>query len=209
LKNPLGSIKTILQVQLESPEMPDSLKSETQMVLTEITRLSGKLSQLLQFSRPAVLGDTNDGCDVSEIVSQVTQVLSPEFERKGIALRVSSNGNLPVAASKESINDILSNLVVNALEAAHSSGRVIVLSTRQHSSALIEVEDDGKGIAPELREKVLQPFFTTKTQGTGLGLAIVAKRVAEANGTLELESPITEGRGTRFAVRLPLREEAK
>jgi signal transduction histidine kinase len=209
LKNPLGSIKTILQVQLESPEMPDSLKSETQMVLAEISRLSGKLSQLLQFSRPAVLGDTNNGCDVCEIVTGVTQVLGPEFERKGLALRVSCNGNLPVAASKESVNDILSNLVVNALEAASANGRVLVAATRRNQNALIQVEDDGQGIPPELFEKVLQPFFTTKTQGTGLGLAIVAKRVSEAKGTLELESPITERRGTRFSVRLPLREEGK
>ena len=209
LKNPLGSIKTILQVQLESPEMPDSLKSETQMVLSEISRLSGKLSQLLQFSRPAVLGDTHNGCDVSEIATEVTQVLSPEFKRKGIALRISCNGNLPVAASKESVSDIFSNLVVNALEAASANGRVLVAATQKNQNALIQVEDDGKGIAPELREKVLQPFFTTKTQGTGLGLTIVAKRVAEASGNLELESPIADGRGTRVSIWLPLREEGK
>jgi len=52
--------------------------------------------------------------------------------------------------------------------------------------ALICLEDDGKGIPAELQEKVMQPFFTTKTQGTGLGLAIVARRVSEAGGTLEL-----------------------
>src|SRR5258705_12914609 len=55
LKNPLGSIKTILQVQMESAEMPESLKAETRMVLGEVSRLSNKLRQLLQFSRPAVL----------------------------------------------------------------------------------------------------------------------------------------------------------
>jgi two-component system, sensor histidine kinase FlrB len=58
-----------------------------------------------------------------------------------------------------------------------------------------------------LHEKVMQPFFTTKTQGTGLGLAIVARRVSEAGGTLELESPVADGRGTRFSVWLPLRED--
>src|SRR5258705_8264075 len=57
LKNPLGSIKTILQVQIENPEMPESLKAETRMVLDEISRLSNKLGQLLQFSRPTLLGD--------------------------------------------------------------------------------------------------------------------------------------------------------
>ena len=208
LKNPLGSIKTILQVQLESPEMPDSLKAETQMVLAEISRLSGKLSQLLQFSRPAVLGDATASCDVSEIVKEVTQVLGHEFGGKGIVLEVSCNGSLQVAAAKEAVNDIVSNLVVNALEAS-VRGSVRITATRQGQKAVIQVEDDGKGIPSELREKVLQPFFTTKTQGTGLGLAIVAKRVAEANGGLELESPVADGQGTRFLIWLPLREEGR
>ena len=206
LKNPLGSIKTILQVQLENPEMPDSLKSETQMVLAEISRLSNKLAQLLQFSRPALLGDAGSPCDAAEVAKEVTKVLRHEAERKGIRIEVSSNGNLPVAVGRESLNDILSNLIVNALEAAPANGSVSVSVTQDQERAVIRVEDDGKGIPADLREKVLQPFFTTKTQGTGLGLAIVSKRVAEASGTLELESPIAAGRGTRFCVRLPLRE---
>jgi len=205
LKNPLGSIKTILQVQLENPQMPDSLKSETQMVLAEVSRLSNKLAQLLQFSRPAVLGDAASGCDVAEVVKEVTEVLRHEAERKAIQLEVACNGSLPVAAAREALSDILSNLIVNALEAAPSNGKVSVVARQEKKRALIRIEDDGKGIPPDLCEKVLQPFFTTKTQGTGLGLAIVAKRVAEANGTLQLESPITDGRGTRFSVWLSLR----
>jgi signal transduction histidine kinase len=209
LKNPLGSIKTILQVQLESPEMPDSLKSETQMVLAEISRLSNKLAQLLQFSRPAVLGETVHGCDAAVVVKEVTEVLRHEAERKGIHLEVSSNGSLQVAAGREAVSDILSNLVVNALEAAPANGKISLTVIQEKTRALIRVEDNGEGIPADLREKVLQPFFTTKTQGTGLGLAIVAKRVAEANGTLELQSPIADRRGTRVSVCLPLREEGK
>jgi signal transduction histidine kinase len=209
LKNPLGSIKTILQVQLENPEMPDSLKSETQMVLAEISRLSNKLGQLLQFSRPAILGETAGVCDLAEVLKEVTEVLRHEAERKGTHLEILSNGNVPVAVGREAVSDITSNLVVNAIEAASPNGNVRVLIAQENGKAYLRVEDNGKGIPADLRDKVMQPFFTTKTQGTGLGLAIVAKRVAEANGTLELESPTTEGRGTRFSVRLPLREEGK
>src|SRR5437016_3111903 len=72
LKNPLGSIKTILQVQLENPELPDSMRAETKMVLDEIGRLSGKLNQLLQFSRPAVRGESAIGsCDARVVVEEV------------------------------------------------------------------------------------------------------------------------------------------
>ena len=209
LKNPLGSIKTILQVQLENPEMPEALKSETRMVLAEISRLSNKLAQLLQFSRPAVLGEANSSCDAAQVVRQVTEVFRHEAERKGVRLTISSNGKLPVVAGKEALNDILSNLIVNALEAAAENGRVGVAVIEERQRALISVEDDGKGIPPDLREKVLQPFFTTKTQGTGLGLAIVSKRVAEASGTLEIESPLASGHGTRFSVRLPVDKDEK
>jgi signal transduction histidine kinase len=207
LKNPLGSIKTILQVQLESPEMPEALKAETRMVLGEISRLSNKLGQLLQFSRPTVLGDSDADFTLDEVVNEVGAVMRPEAERKGITLEVAAEKGLHAAASREAVSDIVSNLVVNGLEAASGGGRVMVSLAQSDGQGLICVQDDGKGIPVELREKVMQPFFTTKTQGTGLGLAIVARRVSEAAGKLELESPAANGHGTRFSVWLPLREE--
>jgi len=209
LKNPLGSIKTILQVQMESPEMPETLKAETRMVLGEISRLSNKLGQLLQFSRPTVLGESSAAYAVDDVVYEVSAVMRPEAERKGIALAVAVESGLRVTAGREAVSDIVSNLVVNGLEAAVAGGCVKVSLARSDGQALICVADDGKGIPAELREKVMQPFFTTKTQGTGLGLAIVARRVSEAGGKLELTSPVTDGCGTKFSVWLPLREDQR
>jgi len=209
LKNPLGSIKTILQVQMESPDMPESLKAETRMVLGEVSRLSNKLGQLLQFSRPAVLGEIPGPVAVDEVIREVSAVMRPEAERQGIHLEVSARGALKVNASREAVSDIVSNLIVNAMEASGYGGRVQVCAERMDGNALIRVQDDGKGIAAELREKVMQPFFTTKTQGTGLGLAIVARRVSEAGGRIELESPIADGCGTKFSVWLPVQEETR
>jgi len=206
LKNPLGSIKTILQVQMESAEMPESLKAETRMVLGEVSRLSNKLGQLLQFSRPAVLGGAAALCDVGEIVNEVSEVMKHEAERKGIEFRVTVQEVLGVTASREAVSDIVSNLVVNGLEASGYGGEVRVKAEALNGSAVISVQDGGKGIPVELREKVMQPFFTTKTQGTGLGLAIVARRVGEAGGRMELESPVADGRGTKFLVWLPLKK---
>ncbi len=210
LKNPLGSMKTILQVQLENPELPESIRGETKMVLEEIGRLSGKLNQLLQFSRPAVRGGSVVGsCDARVVIEEVAGVLSHEAERRGVklALRVSGE-NYRVAASAEALNDVVSNLLVNALEATNRGGHVSVSAAAGEGACLLMVEDDGPGIPATLREKILQPFFTTKSQGTGLGLAIVARRVAEFGGKVDWESPVKDGRGTRFQVTLP-REEAR
>ena len=211
LKNPLGSMKTILQVQLENPDLPDSSRGETKMVLDEIGRLSTKLNQLLQFSRPAVRGGTGTGsCDAAVVVEEVAGVLSHEAERRGLRLQTNiSGGNARVAISAEALNDIVSNLVVNALEATPRGGHVIVGVAREGGNLCVLVEDDGPGIPSTLQEKILQPFFTTKSQGTGLGLAIVARRVVEFGGKVDWESPVKNGHGTRFKVTLPSEERKK
>jgi len=211
LKNPLGSMKTILQVQLENPDMPESMRAETKMILAEIGRLSAKLNQLLQFSRPAVLGDGKPAkCNATEVAREVVGVLRPEAQRKGVVLEHQPEATaLNVAINTEALNDILTNLVVNALDAAPRGGHVHVGVSRKGSNGLVAVEDDGAGVPSELRDKIIQPFFTTKTQGTGLGLAIVARRAADADGKLEFESPVKNGRGTRFLVWLPLGEETR
>jgi len=210
LKNPLGSIKTILQVQLENPELPQSMRGETKMVLDEISRLSAKLNQLLQFSRPAVRGGEAPAvCDAPSVLRDVLGVLRPEADRRRVTLCLAeAQAKIPVLASAEALNDIVSNLVVNALEASSAGNTVVVAAQKLDGTCFLTVEDDGPGIPEAAREKILQPFFTTKSQGTGLGLAIVVRRVAESDGKLAWRSPLHDGHGTRFEISLPLPEEA-
>lgn len=209
LKNPLGSIKTILQVQLEEPELPERLRGETRLVMEEVSRLSAKLNQLLQFSRPAVRADQSAAvCDACAVGQEAAGVLRHEAESRGIRLETEwPETPLKVAASREALRDMLSNLLVNAIEAVQNGGRVRLRIAREAGSAVLSVEDDGPGIPPEMSSRIVQPFFTTKAQGTGLGLAIVSRRVAESGGRLDWESSVRGGRGTRFQVTLPLGQE--
>jgi signal transduction histidine kinase len=211
LKNPLGSIKTILQLQMENPELPESIRGETKMLLEEISRLSGKLNQLLQFCRPAIRGGVvAASCDARALAEEVSGVLRHEAERRGVVLEVELEADgTKLAASAEAMSEILSNLVVNALEATPRGGHVKAIGRENGDGFLFSVEDDGPGVPESAREKILQPFFTTKTQGTGLGLAIVARRVAEFGGQLDWESPVKDGKGTRFEVTMPMKEEKK
>ena len=181
------------------------------MVLEEISRLSAKLNQLLQFSRPAVRSNEVPGIsDAVSVLREVVVVLRPEAERRGIALHFEATAaSIPVSTSSEALNDILSNIIVNAAEAASSGGVIETTVGAVNGNCLITIEDDGPGIPPAAKDKILQPFFTTKSQGTGLGLAIVAKRVSEFSGKVEFESPINAGRGTRFQISLPLAEKAQ
>ena len=209
LKNPLGSIKTILQVQMESAELPAALRQETQMVLDEINRLSAKLNQLLQFSRPGVpAGSSRERCSLAQAVESVVNVLRHEAENREVALELSpAEAEMWVAASAEVANDILSNLVLNAIEATPSGGHVRIAMQATEGDSQVIVEDDGPGIPPALREKVLQPFFTTKPRGTGLGLAIVQRRLEELGGTIEWWSPKKDGIGTKFKITLPVAKD--
>jgi signal transduction histidine kinase len=211
LKNPLGSIKTILQVEMENPEMPVSLRRETQMVLDEINRLSAKLNQLLQFSRPgACSSKKGDRCNVASVTANVIEVLRHEAEPSGVALEFAQrNGECQVAASGEALNDILSNVVLNAIEAVGRGGKVRLSLHCAGPSCTVMVEDDGPGIPAALKEKILTPFFTTKVRGTGLGLAIVTRRLEEIGGELQIDSPIQGQRGSRFRVMLPLAPKEK
>jgi len=210
LKNPLGSIKTILQVQLENPELPESLRGEAKIVLSEVRRLSAKLNQLLQFSRPTILsGQSGATCDARAVLREVTQVLQHEADRRQVRFDVQARGEaIDVRMGTEAVHDVLSNLILNALEATPRGGSVLVQMTAADGMCGISIDDDGCGIPSELQQKILEPFFTTKTQGTGLGLSIVARRVAEAGGQLEFFSPRANGRGTRCVLRLKRKESS-
>jgi two-component system sensor histidine kinase FlrB len=109
-----------------------------------------------------------------------------------------------VEGGEEAANDIVSNLVVNALEASAPGGLVRVSVDHKSSvsnGAQLIVEDDGPGIPLDMKDKIFQPFFTTRPGGTGLGLAIVARRAEEIGGAAECLSPITGHAGARFVVR--------
>jgi signal transduction histidine kinase len=205
LKNPLGSIKTILQVQMESAELPANFRRETQMVLEEINRLSTRLNQLLQYSRPGARAGGTQRCELGRVAETVTNVLRHAAEKRRISLELlRGNGEMRAAVGEEAANDILSNVVLNAIEAVADGGRVRVSLEYGEKVGTVSVTDDGPGISAADQERVLQPFFTTKARGTGLGLAIVDRRLQESGGKLEIESPVSERRGTRIRLMFPL-----
>jgi signal transduction histidine kinase len=207
LRNPLSSMKTVLQVQLENPEMPVDMRRDCSLVVGEIDRMSAKLTQLLRFAKPSVNGQR---VALNALAKQTAELFRHDAERRNVRLEFEQPAEgICVFASEDALSELLSNLIVNAIEAQPNGGRVRVALARQAENVEISVEDDGPGISAELRSKIFQPFFTTKATGTGLGLSIVARRVAEMGGTLACESPVHEGGGTRFRLRLPLTERGE
>ena len=202
LRNPLGAMKTVLQVQLENPDLPADLRHDCTLVLGEIERMSAKLTQLLHFAKPSPNGRR---ANAAETARQVAALFRADAERRRVRLELEvPAGDAAAHASEEALNEILSNLIVNAIEAQPEGGSVRVRLAGRGKHLDIFVEDDGPGISPDARAKIFQPFFTTKATGTGLGLTIVARRVSEMGGTIACESPIAQDRGTRIHVSLPI-----
>jgi signal transduction histidine kinase len=196
VKNPLSSMKTLVQLLEEDASLPERVRQDCRMVVAEINRLNHNISQLLRYAKPA--RDTDRSVDLAAVVGRVSALAKAEAERRNVRLEVEAQNPCPVEGGEEAANDIVSNLVVNALEASSAGDTVRICVSRNPATITrieLSVEDEGKGIPTELKEKVFQPFFTTRPGGTGLGLSIVTRRLEEIGGSVECLSP---SNGTGF-----------
>ncbi len=205
LRNPLSAMKTVLQVQLEDPDLPVNVRRDSTLVVNEIDRMSAKLTQLLRYAKPSVGGQR---VAAVALANQTAVLFRHDADSRNVRFEFERpTHEIYALASEEALNEILSNLIVNALEAQTGGGRVRLSLSRYEGKLEIVVEDGGPGISAELRVKIFQPYFTTKPTGTGLGLSIVARRVEEIGGTISCESPVRNGKGTRFRLMLPTVED--
>ena len=198
VKNPLSSIKSIVQVMREEEE-EGPRSQDLRLIVGEVDRLSRTVTQLLSFSRPA-MADAQV-VSLAELADATARLLEADATAAGVALgaRVDANREVPGAVAS-AIREVLINLALNAIQAAPPGGRVDVTLSATDTGVRLEVEDTGPGIPEGLVNKVREPFFTTKLRGTGLGLAIVDRRLAEVGGRLRLESPLGPNGGTRASV---------
>lgn len=205
VKNPLSSIKSIVQVMREE-SAAEPFDRDLKLIVNEIDRLNRTVSQLLSFSRPSRAESRS--VPLSELLDQTVAFARAEANDRGVSLAVESNGEVVLAGGEAgALREALSNLVLNGVQAC-DPGCTVTITARSGPGLTLEVTDDGAGIPEASQGKVFEPFYSTKSRGTGLGLAIVQRRIVELGGTLELTSPLASGRGTRFRLTLP-RESLK
>ena len=204
VKNPLSAIKSIAQVMREDENVKREYERDLSLIVGETDRLSRSVTQLLSFARtsPAAVSPSR----AADLVRAVVELFRAEAAGRGVRVecRAQVGGDLEGPAAS-ALRDALSNLLINAIQATPLGGTVAVEAEAKDDALLVAVTDSGPGVAPDLRERIWEPFFTTKQRGTGLGLAIVRKRMEEAGGSAQLASA-REGEGARFELRVPLRE---
>ncbi len=213
IRNPLNAAALQLAVlQRRIQRLPARAQSDLVEPLTvvrdEIRRLDHILEDFLQFARPREF--VRHPVDVVAILTRVFDLLGGEAERRGIRLERDLDDVPPVAGDEERLRQVLVNLGLNAIEAVRDGGLVSVSchvapADPEEPDAGPEVEilvdDDGAGIAPESRDRIFEPFYTTKAKGSGLGLSIVHAIVTQHGGRIRVED--SPRGGARFALRLP------
>lgn len=202
IKNPLSSIKSIAQVMSEDEDLSRAYARDLSLIVGETDRLSRSVTQLLSFARTQGPGELP--CRIEELINSVTELLRPESEARGVSVQraIETNEELSGIAAA-AVRDSVSNLLLNAIQATPEGGRIKVEARLLNGQALIAIDDGGSGVAPEIKQRIWEPFFTTKQRGTGLGLAIVRKRMEEAGGSARLAAT-PNGEGARFELRVPI-----
>jgi len=209
IRNPMTSINMRLFSLNRTLELSPTQREDFAVISDEMRHLDNIISNFLEFSRPPRL--KMQQINISDIVGGALQLLEKRLERNGIKVERQASQSLPtIEADPELLKEVFVNLIVNACDAMDKGGWLTITeeeAVAEHLGRviLIRLSDTGPGIPESIRDKILEPFFSSKEEGTGLGLSIASRIMEEHGGQLELHSE--EGKGTTFSVILPIREE--
>ena len=199
IRNPLGGIEIYAGLIADDLPDDDSRKQHIQKVIGEVRQLNLVISEFLDFARPAPVSP--EPTPVLRLTEDAAFLLAPEMEKAGVAYHQEVEEELEVDVDPEQVKRALFNLMKNAVQAMRQGGDLWVRAERENGQVIIEVEDNGPGIARPEQERLFEPFYTTKEKGSGLGLAIVHQAAEKNKGWVRVRSQ--EGEGTRFSLVLP------
>lgn len=200
VKNPLAGLRGALQVigkRLPSGGPDAAIVGE---MVARIDALNRMVQDLLLFARPRQ--PRLAPVQAAALVREAAEFIKIDPALKHTSITVDDGGDPMVSADVDLLKLVFFNVLLNAAQAARNRGGVRVrIHDPEDGMCRITIADDGPGIAPEIRDRIFQPFFTTRHRGTGLGLPIAKRAVELHGGELSIESP--KGGGTTVTVRLP------
>jgi len=207
IRNPLSSIKALATFFAGQFASGSEGREAADVMTQEVDRLNRAITELLEFARPTDLKPQRT--DMRLLIERSLQLVRQDAADRDIQIETHIDDALcPVWIDPDRFSQCLLNLYLNAIQAMDKGGTLGV-RCRSNSARQLEiaVSDTGQGIAPADRQRIFNPYFTTKPKGTGLGLAIVHKIVEAHEGRLQVES--TAGKGSRFTLCLPCRSKEK
>ncbi len=220
IKNPLAGIKAMAQTLQEDLPAGGDGRVYLERIVRQVNRLDGLLKTFFDFARPRP--PQRRLHRIQDILQEVFTLVDKRLEEGNIEWQCNIDDNTPpVFVDFHQMQQVILNLIINAIDAMEQGGRLYVEVEPYRGAAAhfiaaeneperrfveIAISDTGTGIAQENLETIFDPFFTTKSQGTGLGLSIVYRIIAAHHGEISVSSQV--GEGTTFRVLLPMEEEA-
>ena len=209
LKNPLASVKglaalierNLASADRDRPSSPDKARERVQVLRREVDRMQGILDEFLNFSRPLVPLDQRE-VDLRELADRVVELHEGMAREREVDLRI--EGRAPLRCDPRKIEQILINLLQNALEVAPARSTIELAIAIASDDAMIAVRDAGPGLTPELRDRVFEAGVTGSAEGSGLGLTIARSIARQHGGELELRNRADTERGCEARLRLPI-----
>ncbi len=206
IRNPLVAIKTFAQLLPERFDDAEFRKDFNLIVVREIDRLDKIITQINDFAHPPEL--VLKPIDIRDSLKKAIEMARARIAKNGTPVEANLPNDLPeILGDEVALAEAFAHLVANAAEATSDQNKPqITLAARplrdgkETSGVVVTVQDNGKGIAPDLREKIFSPFCTTKPRGMGLGLPIVKRTVFDHNGRVDIDS---NPHGTSVSVMLP------
>ncbi len=205
IRNPLAGIAGVIEIISRDLPATSPARSVVKDVRQEIARINQIVSDLLQTARPHPPRVRKS--DLNTTVEHAVMLGRQQALTNSIEITLQKDPSLPeVEHDSDQVHQVLLNLLLNALQAIDHNGKVSVTVKSRGGFALVEVTDNGRGIAPQQLPHIFRPFFTTKGEGTGLGLSLARRIVEDHQGRIDVVS--TLGKGTTFTVVLPLQRAA-
>ena len=202
LNTPLGSILGYARLLMRDRDLPPEDRERLEIIAEQAIRGSAIIKRLLNFARQSTpeFADT----DINAVIADSLKVLGEEIGKRRISVTTELGAVRPIRADKRQIEQVIINVVLNALQAVAAEGQVLIRTSSMDHSVVIGVHDTGPGIPRDVRTRIFDPFFTTKPfgEGTGLGLSVCAGIVSAHGGAIQVESE--EGNGASFLITLPV-----
>ena len=211
VRTPLTAIKGFAELLNRGEGLEEEQREKVERILAQANRLENLLGNLLDISgiesKKTRLSPTE--IDLNGLVKRVIHTLKPQMDEKKLSLKlVERTSPLTVHADANAVEQILTNLLSNAVSYTESNGKVVVSIADSCNYARVDVADSGIGIPLDEQERVFYEFYRTETarrlkdSGTGLGLSIVKRLVKQSGGSISVASP-GEGKGSTFSFTLP------
>ena len=202
IRNPLNAINIIaqrFQHEFTPSEGADEYAQLARTIRSEVQRVNNIITQFLEFARPPRL--SAQPCDVRALLAESIDIVRSQAAQRHVELALLAPEGLTVMADREKMLQVLLNIYQNALEALDGEGLIKTVASRRGNSVVISIADNGPGMTEEVRQKIFNLYFTTKSSGTGLGLSIVHQIVGEHGGEIQVAS--NEEGGSTFHILLP------